>query len=232
MLLINPYSFVGEEFAVYPDDFPDLFRWYDAASLNYLADGATITPADQWDDLSANNDNVATTLGNEPIFKTNIFGSRPAVRMDGTVGQRLLFNGGAFLLTDFTIFFITERVIQDTFAMTSSTLNRQVRIFRSSANVLSVFTGVETISPVLATSQLVTRLNGWIRSGTAMDFYENDTLLAGGVDGTVLNLNQIGHQVSLGNMDIGEVVIYNNNMSPVDAQSLYDGYFQPKFGLP
>lgn len=232
MLLINPYSFAGETFAVYPDDFPDLFRWYDAASLDYLADGATITPADEWDDLSANNDNLATTLGNEPVFKTNIFGARPAVRTDGTIFQRMLFNGGGFALTDFTIFFVTTRGVQDTFLMTHSTLNHQVRILRLSANVLSTVTSAETISPVLAASPLVPRLNGYIRSGTALSFYENDTPLAGGVDGNALSLNQIGYQTSFANVDIGEIVIYNNNLSLVDVQSLYDGYFQPKFGLP
>lgn len=232
-MIINPFwSAAG--FVVTPADFGGgAFRWYDAASFDYLADGATITAADPWDDLSANNDNATTTAGNESIFKTNIFGSRPAVRTSGTLPHRFLFDGGQITLTDFTIFFVTKRIIADSFALSLSTGNRQVRIFRSGANVLSFFAGGgEIISGVLATAETDARLNGWIRSGTAMSFYENDTPVAGGVDGNSIDLNQIGSDSLNPNMDIGEIVIYNSILSGPDIQSLYDGYFQPKFSLP
>lgn len=231
--IINPYFF-GDSFAVTPADFGGgAFRWYDAASFNYLADGALITAADPWDDLSANNDNATTDAIIGLTFETNVFGARPAVRFGGAANNRFLFDGGFFSLTDFTILCVTKNITGDSFALSRTSTNRQVRIFRSGVNVLSFLAGgSEIITATLATSETSARLNGWIRSGTAMSFYENDTPVAGGVDGNAIDLEQIGNESLSPLMDVGELVIYNSPLSGPDVQSLYDGYFQPKFGLP
>ena len=227
--LINPF-FVAPA-GVTPASFTPL-RWYDAATYA-LADGATITTAMPWDDLSLNNSDATTTLGFEPTFRTNIFGALPAVRL--LTPQHLAFTGD-LVLTDLTIICVAK-VNGDSIWLSRSGLNRQIRVFRSGANVYSfVATAGEVVSGVLSQPATDARMNTWRHdfSGTTqVEFFENATLFAGGVNGQTQTLNQIGI-IDGGplNIDIGEMVIYDSSLSDTNVIALYNDYFKPKFGLP
>lgn len=229
--IINPYYVEAGGGAVTPIDFNPL-RWYDAGSYA-LSDGASITVANPWVDQSANLGNATTTAGFEPIFKTNIFGSLPAVRMSAP--DHLAFDGGDLALpASFTIFCI-HKTSSDSIWMSRAGINRQLRITRAGANVYSYFGGGEVISGTLATAATAIKLGVWRRNDGTMnlDFFENATNFVGGASLPVIAYNQIG-LIDGGplNIDIGEVVIYNTFISDVDIQALYDDYFKPKFALP
>lgn len=228
--IINP--FWATPAAITPATF-NPFRWYDAGTYA-LADNASITVADPWIDQSANLSNATTTAGKEPTFKTNIFGSLPAVRLSGV--RHLAFDSGFFNLTDFTIFCIAK-VNGDSIWLSRNGINRQVRAFRAGANVYSFNpnAGGEIISPVLSVPATDARMNVWRRDTVTGDgdFYENATQFTGGNNGSGLDLDQIGI-IDGGplNIDIGEMVIYDSFLSGANIVSLYNNYFKPKFGLP
>lgn len=228
--LINPF-FVATA-PVTPFDFNPL-RWYDAATYA-LADNASITTADPWVDQSVNLSDATTTLGNEPVFKTNIFGSLPAVRLSGV--KHLVFDGGDLVLTNLTIICVA-RVYGDSIWLSRAGLNRQVRVFRSGINDYSfVATAGEVISGTLSQPATDARMNVWrhdFGGTTNVDFYENATNFAGGPNGQTQTLSQIGI-IDGGplNIDIGEMVIFDSFLTGPNIVALYNDYFKPKFGLP
>lgn len=230
--LINPFWFAAASAS--PTSIGVPFRWYDAATF-VLADAASITSATPWDDLSVNASNATSTAAQEPTFRTNIFGTLPAVRLSGI--QHFEFDSGEFTLGDLTIFLVAK-INGDSIWLSRAGLNRQVRAKRSGANENSFFPGLgaEVVSGTFTNPASDARLNVWRRDdGTGtMDFFENATNIAGSgtnIDG--IQLNQIGI-VDGGplNLDIGEIVIYDSVISTVNCQALYNDYFKPKFGLP
>jgi hypothetical protein len=62
-----------------PTQVANLSAWYDASKLTGLNDGDTVT---SWPDSSGNGLTL-DVLGSTPLYKTNIFGSLPAVLYDG-----------------------------------------------------------------------------------------------------------------------------------------------------
>jgi hypothetical protein len=216
-----------------PDSIGAPLRWYDAGTF-VLADGATIATTNPWIDQSSNLSNATPTAGNEPIFKTNIFGSRPAVRLSGT--KRFMFDSGVIILSNFTILAVAK-VNGDSIWISRNGINRQVRAFRSSVNNLSINTsgGTEITSGTLSVAATDGRMIGYRRdSGTGVaDFFENRVNFAGGNNIFTIDLDQIGI-IDGGplNIDIGEMVIYDSVVSEANIQLLYDDYFKPKFGLP
>lgn len=55
--------------------------WFKASAITGLSDGDAVAT---WEDDSGNNyDLTQATAGNRPIYKTNVFGTGPAVRFDG-----------------------------------------------------------------------------------------------------------------------------------------------------
>lgn len=226
-------SGIGLESGESPESIGTPFRWYDAGTY-LLADNASISTSDPWIDQSSNLSNATPTAGNEPVFKTNIFGTKPAVRMSGT--KRFIFDSGVFVLSNFTILAVAK-VNGDSIWMSRNGINRQVRAFRSSVNNLSVNTsgGSEIASGTLNVPATDGRMIGYRRnSGTGdLDFFENSTNFAGGNNIFTLDLDQIGI-IDGGplNIDIGEMVIYDSVLSTANIQLLYNDYFKPKFGLP
>lgn len=233
--LINSWSGsgVGLASSETPDSIGTPFRWYDAGTF-VLADGATIAVANPWIDQSSNLSNATTTLGREPVFKTNIFGIRPAVRLSGI--KHFVFDSGIIMLSDFTILAVAK-VNGDSIWLSRDGVNRQVRAYRSSQNVLSVFfsNSGEVVSGALDIVQTDGRMLGYRRNSVSgvVDFFENDTNFAGGNNTSTIDLEQIG-LIDGGplNIDIGEMVIYDSVLSTANIQLLYDDYFKPKFGLP
>lgn len=216
-----------------PDSVGTPFRWYDAGTY-LLDDDDPISTSDPWIDQSSNLSNATPTAGNEPVFKTNIFGSLPAVRLSGQ--KRLTLDSGVIILSDFTILAVAK-VNGDSIWMSRNGVNRQVRAFRSGVNNLSINTsgGTEVASGTLSVAATDGRMIGYRRvSGTGVaDFFENDTNFAGGNNIFTIDLDQIGI-IDGGplNIDIGEMVIYDSVLSTANIQLLYNDYFKPKFSLP
>lgn len=227
--IINPFFVVPA--GVTPASFNPL-RWYDAATYA-LADGASITAAMPWDDLSVNNSDATSTVGFNPTFRTNIFGTLPAVRL--LTLQHLAFTGD-IVLTDLTIICVAK-IYGDSIWLSRSGLNRQIRAFRIGANTYSfVATAGEVISGTLSQPATDARMNTWRHdfSGTMqVEFFENATNFAGSINGQTQTLNQIGI-IDGGplNIDIGEMVIFNSSLTNTNITDLYNDYFKPKFGLP
>lgn len=227
--IINPF-FVSPA-GVTPASFNPL-RWYDADTYA-LGDGATITPADPWIDQSANLSDATTTLGFQPSFHHNIFGTLPAVRLQ--TPEHLAFTGD-LVLTALTIICVAK-INGDSIWLSRSGLNRQIRAFRSGTNNYSfVATAGEVVSGTLSQPATDARMNTWrheFSGGMQVDFYENATNFGGNINGQTQTLNQIGI-IDGGplNIDIGEMVIFDSFLSGANIVALYNDYFKPKFGLP
>lgn len=208
-------------------------RWFDAGTFTGLADGAIIPVSNPWVDLSPNHSNATSTLAKEPTYRTNIFGSRPAVRFFGVNG--MTFDSGLLTLEDFTILAVVK-ARSDSIWMSRLTLNRQVRAYRQNDNKLSVALPTEIVSNLLSTPAASAKLVGYRRvaSTGVVDFFENGSpVSAVGTSTETFHLEQIG--VTNGgpiDIDIGEMVIYTSIVSNEGIQAMYDDYFKNKFGLP
>lgn len=234
-LLINPFlfdpcpPFVG---VTEPDDFAGLIRWYAAETYNQ---GNATPISAPWTDLSASLSDATPDVGFEPEFRTTFFGScRPGVFLGGTGLHNFAFNSGAITFTDFTIL-IVGQAVSDSLVLSNSAVNRQIRLFRSGLNQVSVFTGsVEVVSPTLTYPGTGTpRMTGWKRAADVVSFYENDLAVAGaGGAASMLALNQIGLKDGGPlNFHLAEIAIYNVALSDGDVLTLYTDYFKPKYGL-
>jgi len=74
-----------------------LIGWWESAAITGQSDGGTLT---NWTDLSGNGRDASGGGATAPLYKTNIFGSKPAVRFDG-VNDELGFTHTA--VTNFTV---------------------------------------------------------------------------------------------------------------------------------
>ena len=97
-------TLVGASFA--PTDLSNLSLWLKADSLS-LNDG---DPVSTWTDSSGNSNNATQTGTNRPLYKTNIFGSMPALLFDGS-NDFMSITSSASLRTgaaDFTVYMVTK----------------------------------------------------------------------------------------------------------------------------
>ncbi|MHC1703483.1 MAG: autotransporter-associated beta strand repeat-containing protein [Tenuifilaceae bacterium] len=84
---------------------PHLVMWLDASNLTLNNDDAIAT----WTDRSGNgNDALQTTGTFQPLFKTNIVNSKPAIRFDGT-DDFLNLNGSSITNSDLTVIMVAGR---------------------------------------------------------------------------------------------------------------------------
>lgn len=226
--------------AVSPSDFPNLVGWWKADSFTGLSDGdpvgeAGVTP---WVDSSGSGrDATQGTLANRPLYKTNIFGSMPAIRFDGT-NDFLAFNNWQVITTfaDFSIFFLCD--ITATAAVLFHSNNNQ--IIRQD-NTIQFFTSGSPISRTSSTFGttfgdicLASMRLHTVTTNRTIEFWENTT--SRGTGGNVLDtldLRDIGG-ISFNRIagDVAEICIYDGFIADADVTTLYDGYFKPRWGLP
>lgn len=223
-----------------PETFGPVTRWWDAASLNYLTNGATVSTSDPWDDLSANDDDAFSTTGAEPTLQKNVINGNSAVRFVGA--QHMLLEGGDLELGDFTILCVALTA-SDSHYLAKSGVNRQIRINRLNqprASWFSGSSGSELISNQFLSNANLPRMIGHRRNNSegVFTFFDNATSVmptTGGVNAGSFGINEIGTlaEFSAGiNMDIAELVIYNKSLLDSEIQALYYQYFKPKFALP
>ena len=118
--------------------------------------------------------------------------------------------------------------------------NIQVRVGRSGANVISNFFGAsDVVSLAFTNLASAVRMCTWRRTAISIQHRENKTEKTGIIpvpfptDGSAFTLNQMGHYWA-GNFlagDIGEVLVYNAYLTNLQLDTLYDEYFQPKWGI-
>ena len=157
----------------------------------------------------------------------------PSIRFDGT-DDFLVFTALS-LSSDFTIIAITKNVSVDSIVMGHSTLNRQIRIFQSASNCLTMYDGTNNpISATFTNSASGARMNVWQRSGSTAKFFENNAIdkSSGSMGSTTLEwIGKYSVAVLYLNADLGELVIYNSALTSLQIQDLFTNYFQPKYTL-
>jgi hypothetical protein len=218
-----------------PASYANLILWLKADSFS-LADGTAIGgTGNEWQDQSSsNNDAVQATGSKQPLFKTNIIGSKPVIRFDGS-NDELTIND-LNLTADFTIILIGS-VTADSIILGKAAANYQVRIYRSSANTLSAYDSNEDkVSSTLGNPQTSVRCMTWRRNVKTLTFRENTTA-RGTQTWSLLNtlpLVTIGQTggFSFYAGDVAELVVYNALLADADVDNLYTLYFSPRWGLP
>lgn len=220
-----------------PTSLSGLVRWYKADSFS-LPDGTAIGGVgNEWLDQSGSGADLTQTSGpSKPLFKTNIFGSMPAIRFSG--GQQMdmtLFNSA-----NYTILAV-GMANADGMLFGNSGANMQVRVKRSGTNDISnYFGGADVFSSVFSTAAASVKLMTWLRGGgtgfsDTCRWRENKTARGNNDDfGVNAQLNRVGSTSFGGNYDgdIGEICVYNTPQTVADLDLLYDTYFKPRWGLP
>lgn len=213
-----------------PSSINGLQRWFRADNYNQ-ADASTLSTT--WIDLSGHA-NATIVTGSEPTFRTNIFGTKPAIRF---ASAKYLTNATLTLTTNFTICSVT-RNLTDFIHYGRFGSNQQVRVGRSAADVLSMSLGggTETISTSAAIGPSTARLNVYRRSGTNIDFRINGTNISvtGNAGNTnVPTFNTLGDSINgFGAGDLGELCVWNTYLSDDSLGTLYTNYFKPTWHLP
>ena len=233
MMLIDSFKF-GAGYTSSPTDFAGLQRWYKADAIVGLANNDPIT---SWPDSSPSNDPLVTISGGtEPIYKTNYYGALPSAEN----GKLKMTN---LALTDAVTILMVGNATSDCLLFGHSTKNTQIRMHRAAADILSFYAngGAETLSDELPGADTDTRMLVWRRLDVAtgtLTFRKNKTavaVVAGGNSFLTLDIEEFGHNPNapftafVGH--VGEICVWNTLLSTGDLDTLYDGYFQIKYGL-
>jgi len=232
--LINPF-WATPSFG--PASFGGLSGWWKADSFS-LSDGTAIGGTGvEWIDQSGNgNDLVQSTALLRPTYRTNQFGSMPAIELPGI--QYLLPSSSINLSGDFCALVVCKQTLSDDGILAGhDTLNRQMRLNRSLGNVCSYYAGgSELISSGYGTQDDL-KMYAFRRSGGTVSFRENKTARGTGADANAYLITQIFISSGAGGTNalaglVGELVIYTAHLSDSDIDNLYDNYLASRWGLP
>jgi len=225
--------------AVAPTDYSNLEAWWDAAALSY-ADNTAIDATNVFTDRSSNARHASqATATNQPLCKTNIINGNRVVRFDG-VDNFLSFTSINPANLDYTIIFVgTAPTATDGILLGASGVNIQFRMNLSGNNVISSYLNSQTsTSNTFGTASSGVRMSTWRRNGgnSGLKFRENKTDRSPAVsDGSSFTLEWMGSYwfaTPYFTGDVGELLVYKNNLADADVDNLYDNYFKPKWGLP
>ncbi len=222
--------------SVTPASYGTLAGWWKADSFA-LSDADPIggTGVEWTDQSGVGNHLTQASSGARPLFKTNIFGSQPAIRFDGADDELTIPT--AITPTNWTIVGVCKNIAADSMLLGSSTSSFQVRIMRSAANTVSYYDGAnDNVSQTLGTTAASARMTSWRRDGSNnLLFRENTTDRSPGQTTSVaLSVNRVG-RTSYGQFfsgDMGEIVIWSTSLTNTQLDDLYNSYFKPKWGLP
>lgn len=237
--LTNSFRFGGIQDD--PANYGNMYAWWKTDSLS-LSDSTPLGNTGGGTDVpdSSGNGHVLTqaTSGNRPLYRTNQFGSRPA--MEFASAQRFDISSALVLSGDFTCIAIAKQVAaNDGMIFGSATLNLQWRKNRTNSNNQSFWDGAgpERISGVFSSAQTDLVMMSMRRaSGSITSFRENKTELTGtGSENQSVTFDELGRCSGLGGANytglIAEVVVYSVARSDSDMDSLFDNYFKPKWGI-
>jgi hypothetical protein len=223
---VNPYNLSGA---------PVL--WYNASSFSGVTNNAPVGTSNLtvWADSSNNgHPAVANGAAAQPVYNLAVINNRAAVALTNSAS---VTNNGVTLGGDFTIIAVVTNSNSDGYILGNLTVNRQVRLNRSGANVVSFFAGnAEAISSTFGSANTSLRCITFRRSGSTVSFTENQTARGSGTEGGSITINQVGNSTGAGGGSprgfVGEIIVYNSSMSDAIFNSLYLNYLQPKWGLP
>jgi len=219
-----------------PSAYPGLTGWLKADTFPLLSDGNQVGQVgNHWIDQAGNGHDGQNHTGfNLPSYETNEVGSMPVIRFgNGFLAFLNLITPFSFA-GDFTIMVVMRSIsgTQDTFVLGHNVLNHQIRRIRLGLNNASYYAGVsEIISSGFGSATTNLHLATYRRSGTTISFRENKTARGGGVDGNTLQLNTIVNNLfsGSGDMDIAEMIWYDQHRSDSEVDDLYDKYLKPRW---
>lgn len=229
-----------------PADFPNMEFWWKADSFA-LADGTAVGGAGvEWQDQSANNrDGTQGTAAARPTFRTNIFGSMPSIRFDGS-DDALEFPVATFgTNTALTFIWVGKGIANVDGNIIGHNVNSmQLRVYYTNLDKVDFFDGaINVISDTFGTSltgnvKMITWKRYLNAGNYVIDFRENKTTRGTnmGPAGGVCTYNRIGRAFygagSTPNVEYGELVGYSGELTNAQIDNLYDTYFKPRWGLP
>jgi hypothetical protein len=230
-------AFLAVSAGLDPTAYAGLTGWLKADTFPLLVDSNQIgQPGNHWiDQTGGGHDGFNHTGLNLPSYETNEVGAMPIVRF--TPG----FNAFLNLVTpfsfagDFTIMVVMRKSsgTNDTLVMSHSTLNHQIRRWRAGVNNASFFAGgAEQLSTNFAGANTSLHLATYRRNGIAITFRENKTDRSGATtDANTLQLDALVNNIflSTGDMDIAEIIWYNQYRSDSEVDKLYDQYLKPRW---
>ncbi len=179
------------------------------------------------------------TAADRPLYKTNIFGTKPSIRFDGS-SDVLSFSPDISLGANesYTVIIVGKSINNaDAVLLSHALTNIQYRVFRSAGPTVSFFgNSIELISDAFTTSLLnTTVMVTWRTDGTddKTSFRENKTARGGptGTGNSVCQLNQIGRAsfATFANWDYGEILVISRLLTDNEVDSLYDSYMRPRW---
>lgn len=223
--------------AAAPTDYSNLEAWWDAAALVY-ADGTEIDGTNVFTDRSSNARHASQAgAGLKPLCKTGIINGHRVVRFDG-VNDYLSFTSINPANLDYTIIFVGT-VTGDGVLLGASGVNIQVRMNLSGGNTINTyFNSATNTSNTFGIASTSVRMSTWRRNGgtSGLRYRDNKTdRTPAQSDGSSFTLEWMG-SYWFGSPyftgDVGELLVYKNNLSDADVDNLYDNYFKSKWGLP
>lgn len=226
---------------VTPASFPSLRAWWAADSLS-LADGTPVGDgANDWGDSSGNGNALTQpTPTKRPLFKTNIFGSKPSIRFDGT--DDFLGMTGSISLnasTEYTLLTVSKLANSGIGISTWFQDNGVQQFYRRNNGVSTYNTGGTPWNHSTAfTTPVENVVAASVRRSSSdyntMTFRENKTARGtGGSANYQWQINRISNAVEnwfFG--DMAELLVWNFCLSDVDMDNLYENYLKPRWGLP
>lgn len=214
-----------------------LSAWWTADSFSGLTNNTLVGTSNLsvWKDSSGNgHDCVANGAATQPVFSFSTFNGKSSVAVTNSGN---LTNNGITLSSDFTVIVVVSNCTSDGYILGNLTANRQCRLNRSGANVVSFFAGnAEVISSTFASANTTRRCITFRRSAGTVSFLENLTPQGSGTEAGSFTVNQVGNSTGAGGGSprgfFAEIVIYTNFVSDGSITNLYNNYFKPRWGLP
>lgn len=221
--------------AVSPSDaqFGTLVRWFDADTYSATkVNNDLLSNTDPWTDQSTSASNMVPDNSGKPTFKTNIFGTKPAVLFTSLTRMT---GSGTITLNNFTIIIVASGS-GDAILPYDQGVNMQIRISRTvTQNSFFPNDPPEVLSSAVNTPQRNSKANVWIRSGSQISFFENSASIGGNACSTnPFTTKALGSTDGgpLNNCHVGLVLYYSTAMPTASYKTLYNDYIKPRFGLP
>ncbi len=225
----------------YPTTLPNLGSWWKADSVTGLT---SLDPLSAWNDSNLSN-HLTGSGASRPLWVANVFGTKPAVRFDGTddflsMDSTLTLN----VSTKFTIVVVmawTDLIAPGANMLFSSpTIGNQ--IYFTNGNALVFLDGNTStgfgLSPMATPSNVPrTVVFKMTVAGTTFALRENTALVQSQVQthGSNLIFNTMGKSNS-GTLylkaDVSEIIIYDGELSDANCDALFVNYLDVKYQFP
>jgi hypothetical protein len=207
-----------------PSDFGGLLAWYKSTSI-VGSDGDSVTT---WVDSSGNGHNATRDIGTQ-TYKTNIFGSKPAIlfsngQMDITSPFGLI---GAY--TFIAVLQLTSATDQMISGCTSPAFQYRYNLSENRLYYYDSSTGVLS-SDLFVASSTSFRMTTWRRNDSVLSWLEADTPRGSSACGGAITPLFVGGPYNNLYAYVAEVCIYNEFRSDADMSDLYS-YYKTTYGL-